>query len=523
MPIKNTHKDRTHHTRLQIWFTTIVICTLFLILNLSAATFQGVHSTLHIRQLQKALGAKTVTPTVLSTVTLPTPTPSIPQPSPGDWSSYERGQGGFNSNETLLTPNTAAQLRHFWTYHAQGGISTQPIIANGLIYWGSWDGFEHATNLNGEEMWKTNLGTTTDYDCEPSSAGVGSTATVAPLTLNGITTMTLFVGGGNANFYALNAANGKVIWHTALGISPATFLWSSPILYKGSVYSGVSSFGDCPGVQGQLVQMDAVTGGLQNVFNLVPNGCQGGGVWGSPTIDMSSGDLYIATGNEDACWTTEVYTDAVVELHAADLSFSGFWQIPPEERIFDGDFGSTPTLFTAKVGTTLRPMVGVVNKNGLYYAFVRGAIGNGPIWSDRVGYSTGNCDECISGSIASGAWDGRALYVAGNNTTVGKMYCVGTVLALDPATGTYRWEWCTGYRIYAAITMVPGLVIVDAGPYITILNAKNGKILFSYKDTSKDALFYGPASIAHGVLYAGDMNGNLIALGLDQPSSLQVN
>ena len=525
MPMKNKHKDRTP-TRLHIWFTTVVICTLFLTWNLSAATFQDVHSDASMKRQQKAVFTRTVppaTPAILPTLLVPTPTPAIPHIVPGDWPGYLQGPVGISSDETLLTPDTASQLHHFWTYHAQSGISAQPIVVAGLIYWGSWDGFEHATNLNGEEVWKTNLGTTTDYDCDPPTAGLASTAAVAPFTIHGKTTMVLFVGGGNATFYALDAANGKEIWHSALGTSPDYFIWSSPVVYKGSVYIGVSSFGDCPGAQGQLVQMDAATGTLQNVFDVVPNGCVGGGVWGSPTIDSSTGELYIATGNADSCWTTETYAFSVIELHAANLALASFWQISPEEQIFDGDFGSTPTLFTANVGGTMRSMVGVVNKNGMYYAFTRGAIGNGPVWSDRVGYSTGSCDECISGAIAPGAWDGQQLYVAGNNVTVKKTYCVGTVIALDPATGNYRWEWCIGYRIYAALTSVPGLVVVDAGPYITILNAKNGKILFSYKDSSKDALFYGPASIAHGVLYAGSMSGNLIALGIYQASQLQVN
>src|SRR5438876_4442281 len=27
------------------------------------------------------------------------------------------------------------------------------------IYWGSWDGYEHATDLNGNQVWQTFLGT----------------------------------------------------------------------------------------------------------------------------------------------------------------------------------------------------------------------------------------------------------------------------------------------------------------------------------------------------------------------------
>ena len=64
-----------------------------------------------------------------------------------------------------------------------------------------------------------------------------------------------------------------------VGGNPNTFIWSSPLVFGNSVYIGVSSFGDCPLTQGQLLQLNRVTGALQNTFNVVPNGCTGGGVW----------------------------------------------------------------------------------------------------------------------------------------------------------------------------------------------------------------------------------------------------
>ena len=74
-------------------------------------------------------------------------------------------------------------------------------------------------------------------------------------------------------------------------------MWSSPAVFGNSVYIGVSSFGDCPLVQGQLVQLDRTTGAVQHTFKTVPDGCIGGGVWGSPTIDAAAGTIYFTTGN----------------------------------------------------------------------------------------------------------------------------------------------------------------------------------------------------------------------------------
>ena len=175
---------------------------------------------------------------------------------------------------------------------------SQPVVSNGMVYWGSFDGYERATDTAGNLVWQTNLGTTTPPGCtDPSSAGIASTATVTTDVPVGSATSVLYVGGGDSKVYALNAATGAVLWSYNVGGNPNTFVWSSPAVFGNSVYIGVSSFGDCPLIQGQLLQLNRVTGALQNTFNVVPNGCTGGGVWGSPTIDAAAGTIYFDTGN----------------------------------------------------------------------------------------------------------------------------------------------------------------------------------------------------------------------------------
>ncbi len=151
-------------------------------------------------------------------------------------------------------------------------ISTQPVVANGIIYWGSWDGMEHATKLDGTQAWTTNLGTAPS-NCG-GALGVLSTATIATETINGTSTLVDFVGSANNTFYALNASTGAIIWQTSLGTPATQVLWSSPVLYNGSIYIGIAS-NDCPLVQGQVFQLNATPGAIQNTFNVVPNGCLG--------------------------------------------------------------------------------------------------------------------------------------------------------------------------------------------------------------------------------------------------------
>ena len=437
-------------------------------------------------------------------------------PDPADWSGYlsNNGRNGFNGAETIINPATAANLKLHWMFHAKGPISAQPVEANGIIYWGSWDGYEHATSLDGTPLWTAYLGKTTDPDCSPASVGVTSTATVASVAIHGQTTALVFVGGGDAHFYALDALSGKALWKISLGSSPSYFIWGSPVVYKGSVYIGIASFGDCPAVQGQLFQLNAATGSIQHTFKVVPNGCIGGGIWSSPTIDNSTGKLYITTGSPDRCWTTEIYVSAIIELSAANLALVTFWQVPYSEWVIDSDFGASPTLFTATIKGVPRSLVGAAHKNGIYYAFLRGALGKGPVWQAIV--ALGGSDPTKGdGSISPSAWDGSRLYVAGGRTAIHGAKCKGSVRALNPATGAFLWEHClTDGPVLAPVTAVPGVVVVEEGFAVLLINAVTGKTLFVYKDANRSAPFYSGSSISNGVLYVGSFDDNLYAFGL---------
>jgi polyvinyl alcohol dehydrogenase (cytochrome) len=433
----------------------------------------------------------------------------------GDWPTYlmENGRSGYNGAETIINATTAPNLKLHWTHTAAGSISTQPVEANGLVYWGSWDGYEHATNLNNTTVWTRNLGQTTDSSCVPPKVGVASTATIGSVTINGVSTSVNFVGGGNGNFYAINATTGTIIWQTPLGSPPSHFLWSSPALYNGSIYEGMASFGDCPLVQGQLIQMNASTGQVQHIFNVVPNGCTGGGVWGSPTIDAVNNTIYMATGNAGSCSSAEPFTTALVEVSATDLSFRSSWQLPSAERVPDSDFGSTPTLFSVTINGVVHSLVGMQNKNGKFYAFDRANINTGPIWRATIAVG-GSCPQCGQGGISPSAWDGKTLYVAGGSTSINGTQCKGSLRALNPASGAFIWQHCLlSGTVLGAVTEVPGVLAVGQGSYLILLSASSGLTLFRYQDTTSGALFYGAASISNGVLYIGNQDGHLYAFG----------
>jgi polyvinyl alcohol dehydrogenase (cytochrome) len=434
-----------------------------------------------------------------------------------DWPTYMQGNGRTNwsGGENALTPTAAAGLHLAWKASDSGqpesGVFSQPIVSNGRVYWGSFDGYERATSTSGSLVWKTFLGHTVTESCTaPSQAGIASTATVRSDVPIGSATSVLYVGGGDAKVYALNAATGTVLWSHSVGSNADHFVWSSPAVFGNSVYIGVASFGDCPLVQGQLLQLNRVTGALQHAFNVVPGGCTGGGVWGSPTVDEAAGTVYFATGNAGDCASAEPLGESMIEVHASDLSLVSSWAVPPAEQTSDSDFGSTPTLFKAVVSGQSRNLVGAVNKNGLYYAFVRDAVASGPIWRARIG-EAGEAPNLGMGEVGPSAFDGTTLYVSGHNTTIDDQGCSGSVQALNPSTGAPIWQHCftDGFVLGGVVGASGGIVAVGEGNNIVVVSAATGAPVFTFAGAGP---FFGPPSIANGTLYEGDMSGNLYAL-----------
>src|SRR3989449_6989415 len=235
----------------------------------------------------------------------------------GAWPRYLHDNGGSGyAADGGMSATAAMNLKPLagWPVKLPATISTQPVLANGLIYVGAWDGNEYAITPSGAVQWKRFLGITTKGKACQYPIGIAGTPVVATATVGAAARSVIYVGGGGnadaqghlvsggtAQLFALDALTGEILWHTSLGSSPDHFIWSSPAFYGGSVYVGVSAFADCPLIQGRLVQLDASTGRVQHAADMVSDGCTGASIWGSPVIDEAGGRAHVATGNGAPC------------------------------------------------------------------------------------------------------------------------------------------------------------------------------------------------------------------------------
>lgn len=411
------------------------------------------------------------------------------------------------TTEAAKAQTAAQQMEIEWQYKANMAISTQPTVAGDRVYWGSWDGYEHAMTLSGEQVWATSLGQTKAPGCNPAIAGVASRAAVATIAVRGTQTSAVFVGGGDARLYALDAQTGKILWAVRLGPSPAAFLWSNPLVYRGSVYMGVASLGDCPLTQGKLVQLNAATGVIQHTFNVVGKGCTGGSIWTPLALDDDDDALYFTTGNRGTCVG---YAESVVRVRASDLTLQGSWRLPPSEQVWDSDFGAGPALFEVKAGTTTRKMVAVVNKNGYLYALDRGNLKAGPVWKVKIALG-GDCPQCGEGSISQPVFDGTYVYVAGGAAMIAGAKCKGSVNSLDPATGAVVWQKCLQQgAVLGALVLAQGQVALATGNQVHIYDGVTGTLRYTTGNAQKAPLWTAPA-FADGKIYIGSMAGMFFA------------
>ncbi len=390
-------------------------------------------------------------------------------------------------------------LQSQWTGRTGAFIAAKPATSAGVVYVGSWDGYEYAYDeASGALRWRTNLGQTTGLCPETVTAGVTS----SPWLEGGAA----YLGGGDSNWYALDVASGAVRWSIGLGDNSTTgglYNWSSPIVYGGHAYVGTSSLCDGPLVQGKVLRVNVTTHQVDTVWKVVADNQVGGTIWTSPVVDPASNTVFVTTGTRPA--PSERYAEAIVALDATTLAVKSYWALPLDDPTPDADWGTSPTLFTDSGG---RQLVAAINKNGILYAFSRGDLGAGPVWQVRIAEG-GGCPNCGDGSASNGAFDGQRLYFAGGRTTIaGKAY-KGSVRAIDPATGAIVWELGLPAEVLGALSIANGMLVVPDRLALWVVDPTSGVTLYG-NDLGSE--IFAAATVADGHLFLGTGDGVVHAL-----------
>ena len=376
-----------------------------------------------------------------------------PESGSASWSTYmyDVERTGANTLEHTIGVGNVATLEPIWSVPSNGSDFSAPVVVNGTVYYGSWNGDEYAVNAStGTVLWQTYLGT--DNTCGYVPMGISST----PAYANG----TLYLGGGDGYWYALNASTGAIDWSFLPGsLTENYYDWASALVYGSSLYIGTSSCFDNPLVPAGLIEV-SLTGSHHVIaqFNTTPPGEIGESIWSTPALDPATNTIWVSTGNENPPGYPP-YANAIIGVNATTLQPLGSWQVPNVEGQ-DSDFGSTPVLFHTASGT---PMVVASNKNGIAYALDRRNVSVNGTWGPVWNISTG-------GGFSGGAFDGSTVYLAG-----------GSVYAVNPANGTPLWNapMAGGGYITGSLSWANGLVYAGGGSEVEAIDAANGSVLWN--------------------------------------------
>jgi len=426
-------------------------------------------------------------------------TPIVEEPvAVAEWPLYGNQIDGTKfTTSTSISAGVAQLLDLAWTAPVNGAISATPVIAEGIVVVGSYDGTVRAFNPDsGEEVWSYDTGAAVPEPNLQISIGVTGSAAI----VDGV----VYVGDATGTLHAIDAASGTAIWTNEPDEQPAASIWSSPVVHDGVLYTGIASVAKEEGFRGVVVAVDAASGETIWEHFVTPEGTDGGGVFAVPAIDAERGLLYVGTQN---AYSADV-EDAgdVMSLLALDLAtgdkvwaFSGLPEDGSATVADDIAFSASPNLFTAEINGQDRDLVGNGQKSGRFWALDResGEI----VWSTDV--SAAGPLGGMEGTSAVG--NGVVVVPATEWASFDSPDATGIVRGLDAATGAIIWSQPTDAPNPAPVAIAND-VAFQAG-FDGVLRAfglYDGTLLWSY-DLG--------ASVSGGIAVVGD----LVVLGAATP------
>ena len=502
-------------------------------------------------------------------------TPFAPKPDEPHWNGW-----GVDGTQRRFQPAAMAGLRAEvipklklkWAfgYDDANQAYAQPTVMGGRVFVGSAARRVYSIDArSGCIYWRIDTDSpvrTAITVGEFTGVNQNATSDVPP------THWAAYFGDQHGNVYAVDAANGRLLWKRSLDPHPDVHVTGAPTLADGRLYVGVSSLEEVSGAdakyecckfRGSLSALDAATGKVmwktytiadpaapvrKNAQGVQLWGPSGAGIWSSPTVDLAHHMLYATTGDNYSEPPTEG-SDAFMafdletgyqewssqmshrDAYNIDCDLPGEKQVNcPASKGPDFDFGSSAILVDLADGH--RGLVAGA-KSGVVYAVDPDARGK-LLWQRRVGRG-----GTLGGVQWGSAADANNIYVAVSDvqrraatggSTAGRDSVYGVPYELDPKIGGGLWAlslasgevvWHTPHpgctkpgcspAQSAAVTAIPGVVFsggVDG--HLRAYSAKDGSIIWDV-DTERDYLTVNGVKASGGSL---DESGPVVVGGI---------
>jgi alcohol dehydrogenase (cytochrome c) len=464
---------------------------------------------------------------------------------PGKWLMFSGDYSGRrHSPLTQLTPENVGKLAAQWTFQTEtaGKFEATPIVLDGVLYTTGANNVAWAIDARtGRQIWRyvRDLPDGIVVCCGRVNRGFG------------ILGDTLYMATLDAHLVALDRKTGAVVWDAVLEDPKKAYSsTSAPVVVKDKVIIGMA--GGEYGVRGFIDAYDAKSGRRAWRFYTVPapgeegskswpsnndswkNG--GGATWMSGSYDPELNLVYWGTGNAGPQMYggdregDNLYTASVVALDADTGKLKWHFQFTPHD-VWDYDATHVPVLADLTFGGRPRKVLLNANRNGFFYVldratgeFLLGKPFVKTTWANELDAKgrpkvlpNTNPNEngaAVCPSVSGGtnfmtpsydpklglyfvtsrescmtfyAW--KVPYVQGESfrggagVASGSDPTYGAIRAIDPQTGERKWEFRLTTPTSAGVTSTAsGLVFAgDAEGNLIALDGKSGRSLWHYQ------------------------------------------
>ena len=327
-----------------------------------------------------------------------------------------------------------------WKFQADGPIVDQPMLSNGVAYFGTTWGTIYAVDASsGTQKWNYSIG----FPIKSSLAVVNGK---------------VYTGADDGNVYCLDAATGTLVWKTfaggvnifwAKGIGDAkranADVRASPMVLGSSVYVGA--------LDGNLYCLDANSGNV--VWKYQTGGAitaapaiTGGAIYVASNTPSPNGTLYKLDLNGNLMWKKNIPYDLT------DTPGAGYW-LPAAPTVADGmvflrngfrlnyginaTTGETIWTYNGKYNPgTPSQYGGVIQTNAMLYAY--GVV----YFNDYYGIT------CLNATTGAEIW---YTYLSRENDAQGLAYAYGRIYTVNELGVLYVLGSLTGEKFsYYALT-----------------------------------------------------------------------